>query len=168
MNKIYLITGPAGVGKSTISRKIAETLKKSILIDGDDIYHLVIGGYVAPWQKGNHLEFYWQNILSIITNSINNGYDIVFNYIITKQQLENIKHNFPNAEIKFICLMADDEVLIQRDKLRDLNKQMGSRTLTLSNELKLQNFNPKYILDSTNLSINQICDLIINKEDYLI
>ena len=42
MNKIYLITGPAGVGKSTISKKIAEHLDKSVLIEGDDIYHLVI------------------------------------------------------------------------------------------------------------------------------
>ena len=43
---LYIITGPAGVGKSTISKKIAESKKKSVLIEGDDIYHHVIGGYV--------------------------------------------------------------------------------------------------------------------------
>ena len=40
MSKLYIITGPAGVGKSTISTKIAETLPKSALIEGDEIYHL--------------------------------------------------------------------------------------------------------------------------------
>lgn len=46
MPDLILITGPAGVGKSTISRKIAENKKRSALIEGDDIYHQVIGGYV--------------------------------------------------------------------------------------------------------------------------
>lgn len=32
MAKLYVITGPAGVGKSTISRKIAEASSKSALI----------------------------------------------------------------------------------------------------------------------------------------
>ncbi|MBR3281612.1 MAG: (d)CMP kinase [Clostridia bacterium] len=42
MSKLYIITGPAGVGKSTISKKIAESLSKSVLIEGDDIYSQVI------------------------------------------------------------------------------------------------------------------------------
>lgn len=46
MNKLYLITGPAGVGKSTISKLLAKKLDKSILIEGDDIYHMVISGYI--------------------------------------------------------------------------------------------------------------------------
>ena len=41
MPQIYIITGPAGVGKSTISRKLAENSKKSVLIEGDEIYHHV-------------------------------------------------------------------------------------------------------------------------------
>ena len=51
MSKLYIITGPAGVGKSTISKKIAELKKKSALIEGDDIYHQVIGGYVQAWEE---------------------------------------------------------------------------------------------------------------------
>lgn len=54
MARLYLITGPAGVGKSTISKKIAETKNKSVLIEGDDIYHQVIGGYVQAWKYRNN------------------------------------------------------------------------------------------------------------------
>lgn len=46
MTNLYIITGPAGVGKSTISKKIAKLRNKSALIEGDDIYHQVVGGYV--------------------------------------------------------------------------------------------------------------------------
>ena len=46
MNTLYIITGPAGVGKTTISKGLAKRCKKSALIEGDDIYHQVISGYV--------------------------------------------------------------------------------------------------------------------------
>ena len=39
--KLYIITGPAGVGKSTISKGIASSSSKSVLIEGDEIYHHV-------------------------------------------------------------------------------------------------------------------------------
>lgn len=41
MAKLYIITGPAGVGKSTISRQLASRLKKSALVEGDLIYSQV-------------------------------------------------------------------------------------------------------------------------------
>ena len=66
MSNLYIITGPAGVGKSTISKKIAESKKKPVLIDGDDIYHQVIGGYVQAWKEENHLDVFWK----VCTNTI--------------------------------------------------------------------------------------------------
>lgn len=87
MNFVYIITGPCGVGKSTISKKIATTQKKCALIEGDDIYHLVEGGYVPAWKEGNHLKIFWQNVSSLIQNFVDNGYDVVFNYIISSKIL---------------------------------------------------------------------------------
>lgn len=55
MPNLYIITGPAGVGKSTVSKKIAMTSKKSALIEGDDIYHQVVGGYVPAWKEKKKL-----------------------------------------------------------------------------------------------------------------
>ena len=55
MNNLYIITGPAGVGKSTVSKELASRKDKSALIEGDEIYSQVIGGYVSAWKEGNHL-----------------------------------------------------------------------------------------------------------------
>ncbi len=71
MSMLYIITGPAGVGKSTISKYLADDMKKSALIEGDHIYHLVRGGYVNPWLEGNHLEVFWGNCIDLICNFTN-------------------------------------------------------------------------------------------------
>ena len=168
MNKIYLITGPAGVGKSTISKQIAKNLNKSVLIEGDDIYNLVKGGYISPWKEDNHLEFFWKNIFDLLTNSINAGYDVVFNYILSKEDVCNIKRKFANIEIKFVCLMVDEKTIAKRDKLRPINCQMGERSIVLLNEMLEENFNQQNILYSTNLTIEETFKEILKNNRFII
>ena len=168
MNKIFLITGPAGVGKSTISKLIAQNLEKSVLIEGDDIYHLVVGGYISPWKEGNHLKFFWGNCKSLIKNSIKNGYDVVFNYILDNKQVEDIKKSFLDCEIKFVCLMVDETTIVKRDKLRPEDCQMGERVLVLLNEMRGHNFNKNNILDTSNLSAEETYVDIMRSKRYLI
>lgn len=168
MRKLYLITGPAGVGKSTVSKLLAESKDKCALIEGDEIYHFVRGGYVSPWKEGNHMKVFWKNSLDIISNFLENGYDVVFNYIINKDELENIKKHFCGVEIKFVLLLADDQVLIDRDNERDEDCRMGERVLILKNKFINQHFDQKYILDTTNLSVLETAGEIDNEDSYLI
>ena len=155
MHKLYLITGPAGVGKSTVSKVIAENMKKSALIEGDDIYHFVKGGYINPWLEGNHLDIFWENSISIIKNLLNDGYDVVFNYIISKDKLEMIMKNFSEFEIRFVVLMVDEPTLVKRDKERPLDCQMGERSLDLLNDFKNENYDKKFVLDTSGLTVEK-------------
>ena len=93
MKQLYVITGPAGVGKSTISKEIAKNKSKSALIEGDEIYAQVIGGYVPAWKEGNHLEVFWKICLENIETYLKEGYDVVFNYIITPEIFDKIKNH---------------------------------------------------------------------------
>ena len=90
MSNLYIITGPAGVGKSTISKKIAESKKKSVLIEGDEIYHQVVGGYVQAWKEGNHLDTFWKICLSSIETYLEDGYDVIFNYIVNPENVNGL------------------------------------------------------------------------------
>ena len=164
MSKLYLITGPAGVGKSTISKALAESKSKSVLIEGDEIYHHVIGGYVSPWKEGNHLEIFWKVVFSTINIYLSEGYDVIFNYIIEPDDLELIKSNFKDIDKEFIVLLVDEETLLKRDSERPEDCQMKERCIELLNEFKECNYDSKYIIDTSNISIEDIVKLI-NKED---
>jgi len=168
MNKLYVITGPAGVGKSTISIGIAERLNKSCLIEGDEVYHLVKGGYVSPWLEGNHLDLFWDNSLSLISNSLSKGYDVVFNYILDKEDIRTLKQRLPNVDIKFVVLLVDKNTIVERDNLRDEDCRMGERSLILLQEMIDENFDVNNILDTSNLSVEETINIVMNDERFKI
>lgn len=168
MPNLYIITGPAGVGKSTISKELAKSYNKSALIEGDDIYHQVIGGFVQAWKEGNHLKTFWKVCVNIIKTYLEDGFDVVFNYIITPENLELIKTAFKDYNVKFVVLITDEATLLARDKERPIDCQMGQRCLTLLNSFKNRNYNSKNILDTSSLSVNETVDIIKNDIKFVI
>lgn len=168
MANLYLITGPAGVGKSTLSKALAESKCKSALIEGDEIYHQVIGSYIPAWKDGNHLDIFWKICLDNINTYLSNGYDVIFNYIINPKTLDILKENFKNYSVKFIVLIVDKDILIQRDKQRPLDYQMNERCLVLLEKFKNMNFNKNYFLDTTNLSVEEIINIIEKDNKFLL
>lgn len=168
MANLYIITGPAGVGKSTVSKELAKRKKKSVLIEGDDIYHQVIGGYVQAWKEDNHLHTFWKVCLNIIDTYLEDGFDVIFNYIITTKNLELLKERFKNYEIKFVVLLVDENTLLSRDKERPTDCQMKDRCIVLLNKFKDRNYNSKNILNTTNLSINETVMIIENNNNFIL
>ncbi len=160
MSKLYIITGPAGVGKSTTSIALAKRLKKSVLIEGDDIYHMVIGGYASPWMKDNHLDLFWKNVISIISNSLSLGYDVVFNYIVHKKDLNMLKCAFKKYDIVFKVLITNKEELLRRDGLRDVHSRMNERCIVLLNNFKNEYLNDEFVIDTTGKSVEDVIDII--------
>ena len=168
MQTLYIITGPAGVGKSTVSRKLAQNLSKSALIEGDDIYHQIISGYIPAWEENNHLQTFWKICLNIIKIYLEDGYNVVFNYIVTPENLELVKAQFKEYSIKFVVLLADENTLLLRDKKRPKDCQMNKRCITLLNSFKNKNYDAKNILDTTNLSINETVHIIENNKQFVL
>ena len=168
MNTLYVITGPAGVGKSTISRAIAESLQKSAVIEGDDIYNQVVGGYVLPWLEGNHLDVMWKIVFDSIKTYISAGFDVVLNYIISPEQIAMLKETFPGATIRFAVLIVDDKTLLARDMERPENCRMGDRCLDLLRELKAYDYGYDCYLDSTDLTIPETVSRITADDRFVI
>ncbi len=161
MNKLYVITGPAGVGKSTVSNELGKKLKKSVVIDGDVIYNFFVGGRIKPWYSNAPLELFWDNCCYLIESYLKNEYDVVFNYIIYNEELKLIKKRFDEYDIIFKCLLADEDTLLKRDLLRQIDFQMHERCIVLLKEFIECNYGDKNIIDSSNLTIEETVNEIL-------
>ena len=168
MAELYIITGPAGVGKSTISKKLAEKSCKSALIEGDEIYHQVVGGYAPAWKDGNHLNIFWDICINTIKTYLENDYDVIFNYIVTPEKLELIKEIFSTFKVKFVVLLVDEETLLLRDSQRDEDCQMKERCIVLLNSFRNHNYNKNNIFDTSNLSVDDSVDTIMNDNRFVL
>ena len=96
------------------------------------------------------------------------GFDVVFNYIVTPENIQLIKSSIQNYNIKFIVLLTDESTLLSRDKQRPIDCQMNERCLTLLNNFKNRNYNSKNILDTTNLSVDETLNLIENENRFIL
>ena len=168
MSNLYIITGPAGVGKSTISKKLAQLKDKSVLIEGDEIYHQVVGGYIQAWKEGNHLQTFWKVCLNSIETYLEDGFDVIFNYIINPENIRIIKDRFKNYPIKFVVLLVDEAILLARDKKRPKNCQMKERCITLLNSFKNKNYKATNIINTTKLSIDETINIIENDNKFIL
>lgn len=168
IGKLYIITGPAGVGKSTISKKIAERSCKSALIEGDEIYHQVVGGYVPAWKDGNHLSLFWNVCINMMRTYLEAGYDVVFDYIVNPDNLKAIQESFRDFEIKFVVLMVDEETLLLRDSQRDEDCQMKERCVILLNSFKNKGFEERNVLDTSSLSVEEIVGIVESEDRFIV
>ena len=161
---LYIITGPAGVGKSTISKRLATLKEKSVLIEGDDIYGQVIGSYISAWKEGNHLKMFWKVCIDMINTYLEEGYDVVFNYIVTPENLKLLKEKF--SSFKFVILITDEDELLKRDLLRPEDCRMRERCVVLLNNFKNNNYEKDYTLDITNLSVDGVIEHLENDDKF--
>lgn len=163
MNKLYVITEPVGVGKSTISYEIGKRLEKSVVIEGDTVYNFFVGGRIRSWYPDTPLELFWNNCIMLIKSYLENDYDVVFNYIIKNKELEKLKREFKDYDFIFICLLVDERTIIKRDLLRPEDCRMHERILILLKEFINCNYDNDYIIDSSNLTIDTTVEKNLNK-----
>ena len=160
MAKLFVITGPAGVGKSTVTKALAERLSKCAILEGDEIYHQVYGAE-KPWADGNHLPLMWKNIICLANNYLEDNIDVVLNYIIYKDKLELIKEKFSKYEIHFVCLMAERETVEEREIARGEEFKVGRVDTHISKFLS-QGYDEKHFLKTDKKSVSQEVDEIVS------
>ena len=148
-NCIYIISGPPGVGKSTVSKELAATFDKSAVIEGDMIYLMVKSGLVAPWEDdGYYMDLFWDNIISLTKNFMDRGITVVIEYVIFEEQLKKIADFLKARQInlKYCVLLAEEQTLRARDLSRKEIERTGDLSITSRNEFLSKNINQNHLL----------------------
>ncbi|WP_010649956.1 AAA family ATPase [Oceanobacillus massiliensis] len=166
MNKIYIISGPAGVGKSTTSKGLAEQFDHSAYIEGDLINHMVVGGYLPPWKSEELLSLIWENIADLSINFIQANKNVIIDYVAFPEDVEKfsqkIHDDVKNVEIIYVVLWVNSDELLRRDALRIKEHQMGARCLELVEEFESEGIDKRFFYNTTYLQPSDLDEIFLN------
>ena len=123
---------------------------------------------MSPWKEGNHLEVFWKVVLETIKIYLENGYDVIFNYIVNEKDLVVMKEKFSEYKIKFVVLMANEDTIVKRDIEREEDCRMGKRAIELLQSFRRKKIDDKYIIKTDNLNIDEIIDIIDKNDKFYI
>lgn len=173
VNKVYIVSGPAEVGKSTTSKELVKTFKSSAYISGDYISHMHVNGRKKPWESKEEISLIWDNILSLTQNFLRFGNDVIVDYVSFPQEAKWLSDNLKdlNVEVNYVVLWTDNETLLQRDSMRKPENRMGERCLILVNEFMESGLDEKHILETSKNTPNDLATVIneiMNNQKYKI
>lgn len=171
MNQVYILSGPAGVGKSTTARELVKQFSNSAYISGDDVSHMHKNGREKPWESKEEIRLIWENILCLTKNFLRHGNDVVIDYVTFPHEAGWLRDNLKefDTEVMYVVLWTNQETLMKRDSRRDAEYRMGERCLILMNEFLESGLDPKHFLDTSNDSVKDIptrIKQIINGSNY--
>ncbi|MGM0436439.1 MAG: AAA family ATPase [Bacillota bacterium] len=169
---VYIISGPAGIGKSTVARELAKSIDESACIKGDDVIDMHVSGQEPPWKSDKELDLVWNNIIALTRNFLKVG-DVVIDYVTFPSRLTWIKETLNEYDvlINYVLLWAEDEVLKKRDLLRPPEQQMKKRSIILKREFEEENPNERYLLNTGKheaFDVKALVSTILSDDRFLI
>lgn len=158
--RVYIIAGPAGVGKSTTAKQLAKYFENSAYISGDVVSHMHVNGRKKPWESKEETLLIWNNILQLTKNFLLTGNDVIIDYISFPNDVQWLANHLHPTEIIYVVLMADEKILRQRDQQRSQAHQMGDRVAILRNEFLQFKLTAKHSLDTSEKDINHLPEIL--------
>ncbi|NOU92131.1 AAA family ATPase [Paenibacillus sp. LMG 31456] len=156
---IYIISGPLGVGKSTVSKSLADSMNLCALIEGDLFLHVYRGTNESPWEE--RLRLAWLNITAVTRNFLQHGLDVVIDFVVEDElqwfydQLSDL-----DATLHYVVLHAEPETIAARLSQRG-DEQYIQRSLFLLNKLMASPTNEPFLLDADSKRPEELAEEIV-------
>ena len=186
MGNIYVISGPCGCGKSTLTDAYAEYLVKVekqirvYVIHGDMFHQGFVGMYEQdaflvelqdsdPLAWTQVLKFNWECILDVAGKSLVRGLDVVIDYVVEDELplLQKLAKEY-DAKLYYLVLTATEEAITERLQTRG-DDELIERAIFLKKKLDSLPENQGHFYDNTGKTVEEeVADLSKDMENFLV
>ena len=137
MKKVFicLITGPAGSGKSSVSKALASKFERSAVIEVDIIREIIKSGRVRPYPYNEEVDLQLslstKNACDMANNLLEKGFNVFIDDVVGRKLLAQYSNSFKDKNFKAFLLMPSLEALLRRFDERGNNEELRKRTIEL-------------------------------------
>lgn len=162
---VCLITGPAGSGKSSVSKALASKFERSAVIEVDTLRGMIKGGYVRPWPYNEEVELQAslivKNACDMANNFLEKGFSVFIEGTAGRKMLKQYSNFFKDKDFKVFLLMPSLDSLLTRFDDRGNNPELRERTIELHKSFleKKDELNCQ-VIDSSNQTLGETVDEI--------
>lgn len=116
---VTILTGPAGAGKSTVARRLAESLDLAVHLHTDDFWAFIASGAIPPYLPASDA----QNHTVIAATAAaafayaEGGYEVVADGVVVPSMLEHYRSaraRHPSVPLRYVVLRPSLEVTLER------------------------------------------------------
>jgi 2-phosphoglycerate kinase len=117
---LLVVTGPPGVGKSTIAALVADRLPRSVLVEGDAFFAFLRQGAIEPWRPESHA----QNEIvtaaaALATGRFARDYATVYDGVMGPWFVDTFLAASGLDGLDYMVLLPDVEVCVERVMTRE-------------------------------------------------
>lgn len=165
MKTVYLVSGPLGVGKTSVTRAMAKTIDKAELIAGDDFFNVNEDSGLS-WEK--RLEEAWQKILSQTLSRLEKNLNVVIDFVV-EDELDWFSKKIadPDVTLKYVVLMTDEKHIHERLEKRN-EIRYKDRSLVLLEKISKNPENKEHLIDTTDKSVGEIVKIILKSPEFTV
>jgi guanylate kinase len=160
---VYIITGPAGAGKTTVANELAKLIDKSARVDVDYLRHSIKEGYVKPYpttvESKKQIELSIKNACQISKNFVDKGFNVFIDDIVINN-FKLYKKYLKEINLFVFLLLPNKNTVAKRDTGRKKEQVMGERALQLHDKFSKIESDKWHIIDSSTHTVKQTVDEI--------
>lgn len=171
---VFIITGPAAAGKSTVARELCKRFPLAAHISVDAVRDMVVSGYAPPVpgrsdpdEAAVQSRLATWNAAACARNFAAEGIVAVIDEVLeTPAGLDDYLAALgPIADLRVVTLLPDAATLAARDADRAPGDRMGARSAELHRIIAANGERRGLRLDTSTLSVEETVDTILERTD---
>ncbi|HEY4482597.1 MAG TPA: hypothetical protein VI953_00275 [Candidatus Paceibacterota bacterium] len=165
---VCLITGPAGAGKSSVTKALAAKYERCSVIGVDQIHNMIVSGYVRQWPWSEEVRLQTtlgaKNVCDLASNFMGAGFNVFIDGVVGEKLFNQYAESLAGKKFKAFLLLPSLEVVLKRFDEREVDPPLRERIYELHEKYtKLKGQLNWQVIDSTNQTLHQTVEQIYSE-----